>query len=255
MKKLLCLVLVGMSLFANKTNKECLNMDYKTCYEINDKNLEIKCDNKDYHACFLLTLIELDNNCNKNDYESCHKLANEYESDWKFKKAIELHTKACNGGYFQSCDFLGFFYEHARGVKRDIAKAIHFYKIACDNKGYLACESIGYIYSEGFWLMQNHKKAIEYYKKACEYNKGRCEKLAWQYEKIDDFKNAIKAYEISCDAKNNNACLRLGIMYENGENIEQDINMAKKYYSLTCRYKGGITCDKLEMLNQQEIIK
>lgn len=56
-------------------------------------------------------------------------------------KAVELYTKACDGGYALGCWSLGLMYEDGDGVRQNYNKALELYGKACDLKNEYGCEN------------------------------------------------------------------------------------------------------------------
>jgi uncharacterized protein len=64
-------------------------------------------------------------------------------------KAVELYTKACDGGNAGGCIILGFNYESGEGVKLDKKRALALYGKACDLKGELGCKNYARLKGQG----------------------------------------------------------------------------------------------------------
>ena len=58
------------------------------------------------------------------------KLGKEAYDQKNYQKAAELFKKACDGGNFSSCGYLGSLYANGSGVTNDINKAVELYKKA-----------------------------------------------------------------------------------------------------------------------------
>lgn len=183
MKKLLCLMLLGVSLNAN-------------ILEI--KELKTKCNQKDLNAC-----VSLGNEyyqqacyakardiwikaCKGGNSTGCEYLYNLHisgifnlSSFFKdgFKtqselthKTFKFSAKHCNEGSIQHCSILAFFYANGfGGVKQDYAKARKLYAKACDKEVESSCNHLGFLYSEGLGGKQDYAKAKKYFAKFCEF--------------------------------------------------------------------------------------
>jgi len=55
-------------------------------------------------------------------------------------KAVELHTKACNGGIANGCNNLGFMYDNGEGVRQDRNRAMELFCKACDLRSEQGCK-------------------------------------------------------------------------------------------------------------------
>jgi hypothetical protein len=62
-----------------------------------------------------------------------------------YSKAVELFTKACDGGEAKACFWLGIMCEKGKGVQQDITKALELYAKAYemgDERGLIAYEEL-----------------------------------------------------------------------------------------------------------------
>ncbi|CAD7288996.1 Putative beta-lactamase HcpC [Campylobacter majalis] len=57
-----------------------------------------------------------------------------------FKKAAELHSKACDGEFVQGCHNLGVSYAQGQGVRQDLKKAKEYFGKACDMGLQIGCD-------------------------------------------------------------------------------------------------------------------
>lgn len=116
------------------------------------------------------------------------KLGKEAYDQKNYQKAAELFKKACDGGNFSSCGFLGISYASGDGVKQDNKKAVELLKKACDGGDATSCSALGIFYMEGIGVTKDSNKATELLKKACDGGDSlSCEK----YEVI---KNTINLH-------------------------------------------------------------
>jgi hypothetical protein len=117
-------------------------------------------------------VADLERRCSKNDFMGCDGLGIMYgmgkgvQQD-KFK-AVELFTKACDGGFAGGCLSLGFKYAVGEGVRQDKRKAVELLIKACDGGESNGCLAVGgsYMYGEG--VKKDKAKALQVYGKACD---------------------------------------------------------------------------------------
>ncbi|MDD2780704.1 hypothetical protein [Sulfuricurvum sp.] len=88
---------------------------------------------------------------------------------------------------------------------------------------------IGYKY---IFLDENYEKAIEAYTN-------------------EDYINSVKYFEISCNDKNGVSCNLLGVMYDSGEQIQEDNMQAIEFYTKSCKLDNKNGCYNLELMAKQ----
>ena len=64
-------------------------------------------------------------------------------------KAVELYTKACDGGNADGCTNLGVMYVNGEGVKLDKKRALALYGKACDLKEERGCKNYAILKGQG----------------------------------------------------------------------------------------------------------
>ena len=64
-------------------------------------------------------------------------------------KAVELYTKACDGGNADGCTNLGVMYVNGEGVKLDKKRALALYGKACDLKNEQGCKYYATLKGQG----------------------------------------------------------------------------------------------------------
>lgn len=119
------------------------------------------------------------------------------------------------------------------------------------NKSYRKndCAAVGVLY----FLAERYREAIPYLKKAIALGDRIYGMLALTYDKLQDYYNAEKYYEIGCNKGNGDAvqaesCYNLGLMYYKGEGVRQDYYKAAKLYKKACDMKYGDACNNLGVL-------
>lgn len=61
-------------------------------------------------------------------------------------------------------------------------------------------------------------------------------------EETADIPKAIEYLEAGCRKKHAQSCIEIGSLYENGNQITRDLNLAKQYFSRACSLKTRAAC-------------
>lgn len=133
-------------------------------------------------------------------YEAMYKLGECYEETGSFSLAIKWLKKAAEGGNRKSYIKLGQLYLYGGMVNKDVEEALKYFRLVLDEDISAAdlC-NIGYSFDVGDTVPVDKFKAVEYYRKAAE--KG----------------DIVAHYNI-------------GVCYENGSGVLQNIEIAKDWY-------------------------
>ncbi|ETD24250.1 tetratricopeptide repeat protein [Helicobacter macacae] len=106
------------------------------------------------------------------------------------------------------------------------------------------CGSAGAVYR----IAGRYREAILYYEKAIALGDNRgYGTLGYTYDKLQDYYNAKKYYEIACNKGNGDLaqsepCYNLGLMYANGKGVRQDYAKAAELYKKACDMKNANAC-------------
>ncbi len=127
-----------------------------------------------------------------------------------YRRAAELHRKACNGSLADSCTQLGWMYESGQ-IPRSTDRAIRLYRKGCDGQDGVACALLGERYRDGKHVTRNRGTAASFFRKGCTYqNADACTALAEQYAVGSGVRrDASKAAELlqkGCSLGNKLAC-------------------------------------------------
>jgi hypothetical protein len=113
--------------------------------------------------------------CGFGNMKSCHFLGLTYMTT-NPTRTVELWSKACDGGYLQSCDLLAGAYVYGRnaGSPGEVYQAVILFTKACDGGEAAGCADLGYLYQKGDKIQKDKGKAkqfndraIQLYSKAC----------------------------------------------------------------------------------------
>ena len=111
-----------------------------------------------------------------------------------------------------------------------------------------SCGFVGSVYIQAGY----YRSAIPYFEKAIVFGDNRVyTPLGYTYEKLQDYYNAKKYYEIGCSKINRNqskACFNLGLIYDLGKGVQQDYHKSYELYKKSCDMKYGEACTSLGSL-------
>jgi len=189
-------------------------------------------------------LIEMEDRCFSGTITACVKVAEYYEKNRNYEKAIEFLDAACIGGDASSCIKLYVVYAKGRwGKKRDFNTAMGystragellgkngaetFYKQSCDFGDSWGCYHLSTIFSERYNNQQEAQKFLN---------------------------KAIKLAESGCKDKEQDPidCFLLGVLYENGRGVAKDEKKALSLYEKACNAGNGGACLNLAYIHQQK---
>ena len=112
----------------------------------------------------------------------------------------------------------------------------------CKDEGQDSCILAGIVYNDA----GHYREAIPYFEKAIALgDNGGYHLLGSAYYGLDDYLNAKKYFEISCNTDNDNravSCHNLGIMYSFGQGVKQNRSIAKQYAGKACDLGEEMGC-------------
>lgn len=225
------------------------------------------CQSDDLEACFSIAsrfftgedilenrqkaLIYFDKLC-KSDYKnSCLISAVLYDNDLILKnenRALISYQKACEKDEFIACYNEANIYISA--FQQNITKAIPLLKKSCEKGDIVdSCYVLGHLLSSQIGH-KNYSGAIRYYEKACLLDTSKCNNLAVIYSTgrgniPKNTQKALDLYKRSCELNDTIACNNIGIIYDFAKGVEQDLNLAKNYYSKACNSGYQKACESL----------
>ncbi|MFT3741178.1 MAG: tetratricopeptide repeat protein [Gammaproteobacteria bacterium] len=190
----------------------------------------------------------------------------ENESHGDLKRAIQCFQKAREQHNFEASLKLGQYYQNGMGVERSLPEAKKLYQEAADHQIHQALISLGNLseieknpleaernyqlavekglpvaniylgnmYAKGVLVVQDFKKAGVFYKKLLEHDGSTLMQalveLKAQYERREDFEKIIQLYREYEELSGLNN--QLGILYELGQHVKQDLKMSLQCYEL-----------------------
>jgi hypothetical protein len=172
-------------------------------------------------------------------------------------KNLPVHVKLkdaviaiASGNYANAADLLSFIenenYTPAQywyafvlcfGNKIDSVKGVALYEKAANANFYKALTDMGYMYALGKFVPANGKKAIEMYAKAAKQNGQSNYSIGKIYQEglgglTINVKEAIKYFEMACDAGSSSAFVDLGKIYAEGNGVTKNIIKAKELFTI-----------------------
>ena len=120
----------------------------------------------------------------------------------------------------------------------------------CKEEGKDSCLLAGVVYSDAGYS----REAIPYFEKNIALgDNGGYHLLGLAYYGLDDYLNAKKYYEISCNTNNDGqalSCHSLGIMYSRGQGVKQYHSIAKQYAGKACDLGEEMGCYDYKRYNE-----
>jgi TPR repeat protein len=128
------------------------------------------------------------------------------------KKAAVYAEKACRGGDAFGCGTLGSLWAQGELGKKDPAKAFAYFDKACTGGSASGCNQVGMAYAAGEGVKKDLEKAMGIWAKACkERNAAACANLGRAFKAKGDDDNARKASTRACTLGDDEACKEKGL--------------------------------------------
>ena len=101
----------------------------------------------------------------------------------------------------------------------------------------------------------DYQKAFKHFKIACDNGEYRgCGIVGILYYNgqgvEQNYTEASKYYKLACDNGEYKGCGNLGVLYENGQGVKQSYSTAKEYYGKACDLGDQQGCDAFATLNK-----
>lgn len=146
------------------------------------------------------------------------------------KEAAKYFETACDKNNPVALYYLGEMYRDGEGVERDYKKACLLLKKAVSLEYYPSFYSLGTLYESGLGVDKNEKEASRLYLLAAQRgDEPAILQQGFLYEKNKEYKKAFQLFS-SLKDKNINALLGVGRLYEAGNGVEKNYDLALKYY-------------------------
>ncbi|QRN94205.1 sel1 repeat family protein [Archangium violaceum] len=119
-------------------------------------------------------LASKDEKCPGGTVKGCFDAALEADRKGDSARAAEMHTRACDAGVAQACNFLGSMVWQGRGgLSADPARAYTLYMRACDGGDAAGCFSAAICHRTGSCAEKNDEEATKLLKRACQGGDAR----------------------------------------------------------------------------------
>jgi TPR repeat protein len=139
-----------------------------------------------------------------------------------------------------TCGRLGWAYEHALGVIRDLPHAAQLYEKSCERGHAWGCYALAYACGHGIGVPQDEARATQLFRRGCDggYNDS-CGQLARQLQHglgvARDEAAAVPLFEKACKGGDAWSCWQLGEAYRSGRGVVPDAARAAELRGQACR--------------------
>ena len=104
----------------------------------------------------------------------------------------------------------------------------------------------------------DYQKATQLFQKACDSGEaGGCLGLGLLYKNgqgvNQDYQKAAQLFQKACDSGVAEGCFNLGALYGNGQGVKQNFSTAKQYCGKACDLGIQIGCDWYRKLNERGV--
>lgn len=147
-------------------------------------------------------------------------------------KAEEYYLEAAKKGYIKAYYNLAWFYYKNNNTKTldiielNYEKARKYIEEGVKYGDSDCINLLGIFYQNGYSVEQDMQKAVQLFESIAPYNRYAAYNLASYYKDQKDYENAFKYYQYSHDGQYASATIELGVLYELGLGVEQDMQKA-----------------------------
>src|SRR5579859_1228391 len=175
----------------------------------------------------------------------------------QYAQARPLFVEACAGGHADSCDYLGWMYQHSMGVDQDYSRALTLYHKGCGMGSMAGCSNEGVMYQDHLGVAQDYQRAVALYTQSCNGNFATgCDNLGYMYQFEEgvakDLPRAVALYDKACTGGSMNACKNLGWMYQYKLGVDLNYPRAATLYEKACNGGNMEGCNNLGYLYQHK---
>ena len=152
-----------------------------------------------------------------------------------YQKAFREFLILAKVGNKKAQNYLGYMYEHAKGVEADLKQAFNWYQKSAIQGYSLAQCNLGYFYEKGQGIAKDYKQAISWYRKSANQGNSRCQNnlglmYEWGYGVVKDYQEAFRWYLKAANQGNEYGQYNLGLLYEYGYGVSQNFKLALSWY-------------------------
>ena len=125
---------------------------------------------------------ELKEAAENGDAKAQFELGEKYWDKEDFEKAVYWYERSAENGYAAAQYYLGWMYDHGKGVSKDDEKAVYWFEKSAKQGDAEAQYYLGYMYRYG--VSRDYEKAAYWFEKSAEngYSKAKSKLVKTQYE-------------------------------------------------------------------------
>ena len=96
--------------------------------------------------------------------EEMYELGKKYYVSQEYTEAVKWYKLSAEQGYAQAQNYIGYCYQHGKGVKKDYEEAVKWYRLSAEKGNSYAQYMLGNCYYNGHGVNQNYEEAVKWYK-------------------------------------------------------------------------------------------
>ena len=198
--------------------------------------------------------------CRGGDTQACFTVGMHYLGNMdnapNVERSMPFFTKACDGGVGKACFALGGIFQTAVSTglsfPNDLPRAKELFQRACSAGFEPGCTRVTQLQDPAYSPTGRRPTPNE--EAGCKRGDGdNCWTVALYIagDGSDPTKmgQAAPALEKACVGSVGNACSMLGVMYQNGTGVTQDIARSLSYYTKGCDLGASLSCQQRDKLN------
>lgn len=155
------------------------------------------------------------------------------------RTAVLLDSRCRAAADAWACGRLGWSYEHARGVAKDLPRAAKLYEESCERGHAWGCYALAYACGQGLGVPRDEARATQLFRRGCDggYNES-CGQLARQLQRgigiARDEAAAVPLFEKACKGGEAWSCWQLGEAYAAGRGTARNTARAAELRQQAC---------------------
>ena len=169
--------------------------------------------------------------------------------------ALTAQTEDCQKGHVQSCYEVGIALSSGENAEDQEKKnlGLSYVRRACTSGEKKACDYL----AENYFKDGHYLAAKPLYEDACTRKVvSACLGLGTIFRDGDDVRQndvtSRQYYEKACDLGSKDACINVAIIYRGGFGVKKERAMEKKYYQKACNNASQIGCDSYKRMDNED---
>ena len=155
------------------------------------------------------------------------------------RAAVLLDARCRAAADAWACGRLGWAYEHARGVMKDLPRAAKLYEESCERSHAWGCYALAYAFGKGLGVPRDEARATQLFRRGCDGgNNESCGQLARHLQRgigvARDEAAAVPLFEKACTAGEAWSCWQLGEAYAAGRGAPRNTALAAELRQQAC---------------------